>query len=489
MDDGRNDVVDVLGLWSSGSGALHVKLGDALRRAIDSRQLTPGTRLPSERELARRLLVSRSTVVAAYDALRAQGPLERRQGSGTRVARRAPVTPVLPVAGSPINPLYRSLLAGETEDIISLACAIQTAHPSLAGAMAAVAAEAPTTLLRFNGYLPLGLPELRAGLADLHTAEGLPTSPDQIMVTTGAQQAVQLAASLYLQPGDRVVVESPTFSGTLDALRSTATGFIPAGVDQDGVDVDQVRRALHDSRPSLVYLIPSFHNPTGASLARHRRQALAELAEATGVPLIEDNALEHNRLDVEPGLPIAAYASPGTPIITVGSFSKLVWGGLRVGWLRGPVDVVGRLGEMKACRDLGTPLFDQAVCARMLHDVHALRADRRAELKASLALVGDLLRTRLPEWSWSPPAGGPSLWIRLPHVTATAFAQVALRHGVEVIPGGAMSPAGGHHDHLRLPFTAPHDLLRSVVDRLGDAWAVYSDSALGVPATRRSVVV
>jgi DNA-binding transcriptional MocR family regulator len=482
--NGAPDIEIVLGPWSAGGGRLHTKLAAAFRRAIERRVLAPGIRLPSERELSRQLLVSRSTVVAAYDSLRAEGLLDSRRGSGTRVAR-------LPGAGptgvdTPLNPVYRSLLADEAGDVFSLACAINPAHRAVADAITEVASEAPASLLRTSGYLPLGVPELRSGLAEFHTRAGLPTATEQVVVTTGAQQAVNLCAALFVRPGDRVVVESPSFAGTLDAFRAMAVEFVAVEVDDGGADVRGVRTALQREAPTLVFLMPSFHNPTGVMLARGRRVELAELAATSGIPLVEDNALELTPLAVDPVPSVAAFGPPDAPIVTIGSFSKLAWGGLRVGWLRAPEPLARRLGEVKARADLGTPMFDQVVAARLLDRVDEMREDRRSHLLAALDLTAGLLDRHLPEWRWRRPDGGPSLWVRLPHGSAAAYAQAALRHGVEVIPGDVMSPTGGHADHLRLPFTAPPEVLEGVIRRLADAWDVY---ASGGPERRPAPAV
>ncbi|MGH8982961.1 MAG: PLP-dependent aminotransferase family protein, partial [Acidimicrobiia bacterium] len=237
----------------------------------------------------------------------------------------------------------------------------------------------------------------------------LPTAPEQILVTTGAQQAINLAAVEFVSAGDPLVVESPTFAGTLDSFRARGARLAPVPVDADGVDADGVSELVDRLRPAAVYLMPSFHNPTGVALSESRRRQLAEVCAATGVPVIEDNALEHNRLEIEPPPPIAAFAPPDAPVLTVGSFSKLAWGGLRLGWMRGPEPLVDRIAQRKVIADLGTPLLDQAVGVRLLGHVDRLRADRQTELRANLALVGSLLRERLPDWEWDAPQGGPSL--------------------------------------------------------------------------------
>lgn len=483
------DIEAALGTWAARNGPLHQRLSDALRSAVDHGVLRPGTRLPSERALARRLAVSRSTVVAAYDALRAEGLVESRQGSGTRVAGSDHHAPRAGVDAHPVGAVYRALLDDERDrEVLSLAYAIHPAHPLVAEAFAEVVAEDAPHLLARTGYVPRGLPELRAALAELHTNVGLPTTPEQIVVTTGAQQAINLAAAELVRAGDPVVVESPTFAGTLDNFRALGARLAPVPVDDDGVDADGVAELVHRLRPAAVYLMPSFHNPTGAALSEERRRRLAELSATSGVPLIEDNALEHIRLDRDAPPPIAAFAPAGAPVLTVGSFSKLAWGGLRLGWARGPEALVDRIAHRKAVADLGTPLLDQAIGVRLLSRFDELRADRQAELRANLALVSGLLRERLPDWEWDVPQGGPSLWVRLPIGSASTFAQVALRHGVEVIGGDVMSPTGGHADHLRFPFSVPAPVLEEVVDRLAEAWSAYTRSRVTEDASAGVVV-
>lgn len=477
----------VIGLWSEGPGPLHRKLSDAVRNAVDAGQLPAGERLPSERDLARRLAVSRSTVVTAYDTLRAEGVVESRQGSGTRI--RQDVAPRQP-ASTPsftVSPVYRTLIDAR-DDVISLACATFPAHPRVAEAAAQAVSDDGAKLLAHHGYVPAGLAELREALAERHTRLGAPTSPDQIVITTGAQQAVNLAAQTLVGPGDVVVVESPSFSGTLDVIRSHGAQVTPVPVDDHGVDPRGVARAVDEHGPAAIYLMPTFHNPTGALLAANRRRDLAELVADRGVPLIEDNALENAPLDDERLPPIAAFAPDDAPILTAGSFSKAAWGGLRVGWMRGPVRLISRMIELKAMNDLGSPLLDQAVAARLVPHLDAMRTDHRNMLNRNLALVSELLGALLPAWTWRRPKGGPSLWVELPSGSASAFTQMALRFGVEVIPGDQMSPTGDDRRKLRLPYTAEPPVLEETIRRLAQAWDAYAPVD-EPPATARPVVV
>ena len=485
---GKNSIESRLGAWSDGPGPLHRKLTDALRRVIDVGYVAVDERLPSERDLASRLAVSRSTVVAAYDALRAEGLLASRQGSGTRVCGAGRPTPAAELEHR-LSPVYRSLLDAR-DDLISLACAVFPSHPVVREALREVLEEEADKLLLHLGYTPAGLPELREAVAEMHTRRGLPTTADQIVITTGAQQAVGLASALFVRPGDHVVVESPSFAGTLDAFRTRGARLACAEViDDDGVDVDAVIAQVRTRQPSAIYVMPSFHNPTGALMAEWRRRKLAELAVAEGVPIIEDNALENAPLDDDDLLPpIAAFAPADAPILTAGSLSKVAWGGLRIGWLRGPLHLIERVAELKAMHDLGSPLFDQAVAVRIVSRLDELRASQRIRLRQKLDFVGDLLTEHLPDWQWSRPRGGPSVWIRLPLGSAAAFSQVALRYGVEIIPGESMSPASEHRDYVRFPFTAEPPVLEETIRRLTVAWQAYVPREEPREPTRRVVV-
>jgi DNA-binding transcriptional MocR family regulator len=475
----------ILGRWSDGPGPLHRKLSDGLRRAIERGHLPAGERLPSERELATRLAVSRSTVVTAYDSLREQGLLESRQGSGTRICAGVARSADVDIA---VSPIYRSLIDGPGE-LISLACAVFPAHPLVIKAMVAVAEEEVPKLVTHTGYAPAGLPPLREALAEMLTRDGTPTTPEQVLVTTGAQQAISLATQLLVRAGDDVIAESPSFSGTIDLFRSRGARLVTVPVDDDGVDTRAVAAAVAARRPAAIYLMPTFHNPTGALLALRRRRELADLAASEGIPIVEDNALEGAPLDDDRRPPpIAAFAPPDAPVFTAGSLSKAAWGGLRIGWIRGPEATIDRLSEVKAMNDLGSPFFDQLVATRLVPELDRLRADHMVMLRRNLALVTSLLSEALPTWEWRLPKGGPSLWVRLPTGSAAAYAQVALRFGVEVIPGDVMSPNGEHAEYLRFPFSEEPPVLEEIVRRLAQAWQAYAPAHEPREGGRRVVV-
>src|SRR5690606_12429038 len=333
-----------------------------------------------------------------------------------------------------------------------------------------------------HGYHPAGLPALRAALAALHTRLGLPTTADQIVVTQGAQQAIALSARLLVQPGDLVAVESPTYPGAIDVYSRAGARFATVGGDSAGVRPEDVARGVRARAPRLVYVVPTGHNPRGTVLPAARRRELARLAEATGTWLVEDETLAFTVYGPgPPPAPVAAHGD-GRHTLTVGSLSKVLWGGLRLGWIRGPAPAVARLGRLKAAHDLGNDSLSQVVALRLLGRLDEITVARRRTLADGAARACELLAAALPDWEVRPPNAGLSLWVRLPEGTGDGFAPVAARHGVRVLPGSAASPDEAHLDHIRLAVTPAPDRLCAAVERLARAWHEHRSATPGVQA-------
>jgi DNA-binding transcriptional MocR family regulator len=472
-------LLGVLGNWTAGDGPLYGRLASAVRAAVDRGDVVSGTRLPPERLLARSLAVSRSTVVAAYDRLRDQRVVDRRQGSGTHVLaahRQSGQQLGERVAG--LNPaprrntLFRRSADGPDGTIDFLGAYLLGASGVPASALSDLDEEI-TSLSRSPGYAPLGHPPFRAAVASHLSRTGLPTVPEQIMVTCGAQQAINVVARNYLQHGDTVLVENPTYPGALDAFSAAGArlAWVPTG--RHGADIDMLGEVLSRTAARLVYLIPTFQNPVGGVMPELRRRSLVRLLEERRVPLLEDESLSGLPLDDDAlPPPIAAYSSEAT-ILTAGSLSKLFRGGLRVGWVRGPEHVIAQLGRLKAVSDLGTSVVSQVIGTRLLELFEATRRDRCTVLANRYALMSELLEQHLPSWSWERPRGGLCLWVGLPYGSAAEFAQVALRHGVSLVPGPVSSPDSSFSEFLRLPFGLEEPDLREGVRRLALAWQAY----------------
>ncbi len=455
------ELTERLGRWSSGRGPLHVLLAARLRRLIDEGDLPPAEPLPPDRALAAALAVGRSTVVAAYDLLRQDGRIIRRRGSGTRVAGAGPPGPRQTTSA----PMFLHLLE-PGEDVIRLACAApDTPPPEVAQAYARVA----DTLARTTGdigYYPAGHPALRCAIAARYTQRGIRTSPAQIVVTTGAQQALSLLARALLVPGDRVLAEGPTYSGALEAFREQAA--VPCSLP---VGLGSLAAAVRERRIAMAYVISTFHNPTGSVLSLLARQALARAAAAAGVALVDDEVLSELAFPgVQVPPPLAACA--GT-VISVGSLSKSIWGGLRIGWVRASEPLTARLARLLAVHDLGGNVPAQLAAVELLPHLDALTQRQAARLQARHDQLRAGLARHLPDWDAPPVPGGQTLWVRLPRGDGTSFAQTALRHRVAVLPGSGLDASGQFHDHLRLHFAAPPDVLAEAVRRLAGAWRAY----------------
>jgi DNA-binding transcriptional MocR family regulator len=434
---------------------LYAALARSLRGLVLDGRLPLRTRLPAERDLATALGLSRTTVTSAYDALRAEGYVESRQGAGSWTA--------LP-AGSP-QAAHHGL--AEDRTLIDLACVAPPAPRGFEEDVAAAVAELP----RFTGgpgYEPLGLWVLREAVAARYTARGVPTLPEQVLVTTGAQHALCLVLQTFVGPGDPVLIESPTYPHALDALRRTGARLVPAGVNA-GWDPELITSGLRQSAARLAYFIPDFQNPTGRLMADEVRAVLVAAARSTGAYVVTDETFAELAVDdVARPRPLAAHDTDGR-VISIGSMSKSVWGGLRIGWIRATQALVRRLAEARDTVDLASPVLEQLIATESLGRMDAVAEERRAMLRERRAVLVEALRHECPDWEFTVPPGGLSLWVRLRATSSTALATTAARYGLHVSPGTAFGVDGVLDDHLRVPYVLPPEVLRDAVSRLAAA--------------------
>lgn len=437
-------------------------LADALTLLIGDGRIGVDLRLPSERELTDALGVSRTTVTRAYVALREAGYAEARQGAGTFTR----------VPGGRSRAHDRALLPRPGDgDAIDLNCAAPSAPPGIARAFADAAGELPA-YLGGHGYFPAGLPELQAAVAATYDERGLPTSPEQVMITPGALTAGAIIAQAFTSPGDRVLVESPTYPNAADALRHAGARLVPSTVDPEGWDLDAVAATLRQTSPKLAYLIPDFQNPTGHLMTDTQREEYAGHLRRTRTIAIVDEAHQALPLDGQP-MP-RPFASFSPEAITVGSASKSFWGGLRLGWIRAPREQMERLTQARVSLDLGAPVFEQLVLVRLLADAGEILAENRARLREQRDALAASVTDLLPDWRFHLPTGGLALWCRLPGTHGTAVVAEAERRGVIIAPGPVFAAEGGLDSYVRIPWTRPVDELVEAVRRIADAWAVVS---------------
>jgi DNA-binding transcriptional MocR family regulator len=469
-------LVPILGVWTGGRGSLRRKLTSALMDGVRHGGLAPGVRLPSERALATALKISRTTVVAAYDALRTAGWVESRHGSGTwvrtgsqaiAIARSAART-----AAWSASPVLGLIVSPEADDVVDFGLGSPLPLTDLDADLFVLPDDEYTALMQERFHYPLGLPLLRQAIADRYSHEGLDTRPDQILVTNGAQQAIALCAALCVQRGDAALVEDPTYFGALDALRTAGARLSAIPVAAGGVIPATLRDRIAATAARLVYLTPTSQNPTGDVMPLAARKEIARIAAETGTPIVDDRTMADLVLEGSPPPPLAIHRV-NAPILTVGSLSKLIGPSLRVGWLRAPEALIQRVARVKTAMDLGSPLLTQAIAARLLRVVDRARTLRQRQLKPRRERLASLLKAQLPEWRFARPAGGLFLWVRLPGGDAREFAQVALRHGVVIVPGPSMSADEQHASFIRLTFLWDPDTLTTGVDRLASAWRYY----------------
>ncbi|MGE0217131.1 PLP-dependent aminotransferase family protein [Mycolicibacterium sp.] len=446
-----------LGNWrtSSRSGPAYHGLADAIRLLVVDGRLPVGARLPSERALADALRVSRTTVTAAYAQLRDDGYLKARRG-----ARSTTALPLKPAAPVPL-----------TGAAANLAAATLAAPAAVASRAFTEAAEHVTPYLHGIGIELTGVPPLRAAIAERYCARGLPTDPDEIMVTTGALHAIGLILATYTQPDDRVLVEQPTYHGALAAMASRGLRPVPVAMAPDGWELDAVEAAIRQLAPNLAYLIPDNQNPTGMTLPAEERKRLAHIISDTRTRTIVDETITDMWLDEQVPAPVAAsMTSRRDLVLTVGSMSKSFWGGLRIGWIRADRRTLATIAALRPAVDMGTPILEQLAAATLLRAEDEVLPERREILRARRALLLTLLAEHLPDWRPAPGKGGMSLWVRLPAPMSSALSAAASRMGLEIPPGPRFGVDGTLERFIRVPYTLPDGQLVEAIELLARAW-------------------
>ncbi len=468
----------------------------SLRSLVADGRLPVGGRLPAERELATALGVSRVTVSSAYRRLRESGWARSRTGAGTwtSVPDRSGVVAAF-VPGAP------------RDGTVDLSYASPAGPPEVADAYAA-ALEALPHLLPSHGYLAGGRADLRARVAERMTARGLTTTAERVLVTTGASAGVSGALRAGTSPGDRVLVEHPTWPNALDVLRMIGARAVPVPRDPTATwgaagFPGALHRAARETSPAMAYLVPHHANPTGGVLTAEEQRRVAASLQQHDVLTIADETLADLALGPEGGPedgpggtgdaadappPLAADARPGA-VVTVGSLSKSVWAGLRVGWLVGEPSFLHRVASTASREHGALPVVDQLAACVLLDGLDAGLVARRAQLRVQRdALVG-ALRATLPTWEVPVPPGGLSLWCRLPRgLSSSAVGDAAERHGLFLSTGSRFGTGHAFDDHLRLPFTQPVPVLEDAVARLAAA-AADAERAWGAPTTSRGGAV
>lgn len=438
---------------------LYQQIAEQIKAEIAGGRLPPGAQLPTVRQLASALAVTRLTVQSAYAELQSAGWVEATVGRGTFVGAQAPVLPrwsTLDGAATPAAVLGDLLQMGQAPALRSMASA--SPDPTLfpeAEFWAALEEQRQHTTI-FAGYGPAqGDALLRIELAAHLATRGLAVAPDDVLVVAGVTQGLALAALALAQPGDSVLVEQPTYVGFLHLLRAQGLQPIPVALDGEGPRLDVIEHLATLHRIRFFYTIPSFQNPTGACATSARKAKLLELAERFGFFLVEDDLYGLMAYDAPPPAPLKTFDRTGR-VVYVTSFSKTLMPGLRLGLLVAPPALRERLTSLRMAADLGSPLLLQRVLATFL---------RRGDFRRHLQRVLPIYRARRdatlhaldahmpPAVTWTRPQGGFSCWLTLPRRHHSSdLPRLAARQGFTVAPGNVFL-TGSEGDHfLRISF-------------------------------------
>jgi len=459
---------------------LYQQLETRITALIDDGRLAPGAKLPASRGLATKLGINRNTVTSAYEALSKKDRVHSHVGQGTFVAEYRPK-----IASSMRWSFSRAALAARKW---VRSPAEQTRHPDPIDFASLVPDEKLFPVEPFRVVLDevltkqgkkllqygpaAGYPPLRAYIAERLTRRGVETTSDNILVVNGSQQALDLICRTLLDPGDPVVLESPTYTIVLPLLAQyqAESGEIP--MTPRGMDLDVLEATLARSRPKFLFTMPTFHNPTGITMDLASRERLVEIAGRHAVPVVEDDFDSELRFHGDALPPLKALDDRGC-VIHIGTFSKGLFPGLRLGWIVAPTDVFDALSRSKLISDYHTSLLLQAAvlnfCNRGHYDAHLERLARIYREK-SRTLVAALERYFPEGVTWTQPEGGFAFWITLPESeSAEAVLAEAANDGVVFTPGAHFFARGEGRRFLRLSISrVPVERIEEGMRRLGN---------------------
>lgn len=443
---------------------LYQQLARSIQQRIRSGALPAGTRLPTVRQLAQQLNITRLTVHSAYAELQSGGWIEATVGRGTFVAQRidALLTPPQAALGREVTP------AGMLADILHMT--------QIPGLMGLAKADPAVELFPLRNWqranemaLAAGGPELlsyttaqgdlrlRAALAELVRERGLSAGPDEIVVTAGVSQGMSLIAEILARPGDTVFVEQPTYLGLLNILAARGIQAVGLPIDSEGLVVDALAEALETQRVAFLYTIPTFQNPTGVCMSPARRAALLDLAARHELLIVEDDI--YGRLGYEGAPPPALKADDRRGhVIYLSSFSKSLMSGLRMGYAVAAPALVRRLVLARQAQDLCSPPLTQRALATFIEEgwlhAHIRRMLPRYRERRD-ALLRAMERFFPAGVFWTRPQGGFAAWVTLPFGLSVADLYLsAIGRGVAFAPGDVFNAAPDARPHLRLCYGA-----------------------------------
>lgn len=456
---------------------LYIQIKKQLRAMIEKGSLPPGYCLPPERKLAESLGVNRTTVLNAFRDLKAEGYLSSHVGQGTIVCRPIPVSE--PETSSPLPLSWRHVcnqnadaynssmtrdilaIAGQ-KDMISFAAGI--AIPDL-NPLAEIQEVWKIIHEKYGAsvfqHVPAeGLPALRQSVCSLSGSRGIRASEAETMILSGSQQGLDLLGRLFLSSTDTVIMEEPSFFCARQIFEACGARVIGIPVDEAGMSMAVLDGVLKRLKPKFIYTIPTFHNPTGTVMSLQNRQELLRLAYRYHLPIVEDDAYGELRYNGEPVPSLKALDNHGY-VIYLSTFSKVLFMGLRIGWLHAPAQVIQRLGAMKQLSDLHTNSLSQYILDVFIREKYYERHVQRvlAANQERRNIMHEALVQYAPKnisLEWTIPQGGLYFWLKLPDtIPMNRFYEESVRNGVVFVPDRVCCAEEPLGNHIRMNFTYP----------------------------------
>ncbi|TYQ14856.1 UNVERIFIED_CONTAM: DNA-binding transcriptional MocR family regulator [Acetivibrio alkalicellulosi] len=482
---------------------IYIQIRNQIRSMIFDGQLPAGFILPPERKLADSLGINRSTVLNAYRELKADGLVDSHVGKGTIV--QSHLTEVSK-GGGVINPpqwrqffsqmaerstmpLLRELLeTANREDIISFAAGISGLEMDPIETLVGM----ETDLINQPSHFALkhtpteGFLSLRENIALLMEKRGVSCSIEEIMVLSGSQQGIDLAARVFIDPGDVIIVEEPSFFSALQIFQSVGARVMGVPVDENGMQIDILEQVLQRYRPKFIYTMPTYQNPSGVSMSLERRKALIELAYKRKVLILEDDPYGELRFEGNRLPPLKEIDKYGH-VIYLSTFSKILFPGIRIGWMVAPKPVINQFAMAKQMADLHANSISQWIVDRFLSsgslDQHIKKICTEYEIRRDLMLES-LMNNPIEGLKWNKPLGGFYLWCKLPERTPySALLVKAAQNGVVYVPGTAFYLGGREEEYIRLNYTyPPRESIKLGVDKLKKSISETLDS---IPKTQK----
>lgn len=444
---------------------IYIQIKEFIQHKIEIGEWTVGTKIPSQRKMAEIFEVNRSTIVQAFDELIADGLLEGNSGKGTRVKNNlwslfsnTPATDwnnfVKKGIFQPNLPTIQDIHKVEPNpDIIRLGTGEPSPDLFPQAMLADILHRLPKRIQSLGYEEEKGLLELREQLSIYLKTIGINASPSSILIVSGALQALQLISLGLLKRGSTIFLEQPSYLSSLNVFQSSGINLHGVPVDHKGLSIKYIKQQKKRQDASLLYTNPTFHNPTGYVMSMEHRKELLQVCAEEQLPIIEDDVYRELWIDSPPPLPLKAMDRTGT-VLYLGSISKALSPGLRIGWVVGPEPVIERLADIKMQTDYGASSLSQWAVAEWLssglYDTHLeqMRASLRIRREVTLKI---LERDFVGISEWQKPSGGFYIWLRLPEkISLRELFDEALKEGILLNPGNLYDPGDVHH--LRLSY-------------------------------------